>query len=59
MQTANAATVSAALTRYFAVHASIFGNYTSRFPPKPAALMQIAGTADDFIARNRLAGMDL
>ena len=44
MQTANAATVSAALTRYFAVHASIFGNYTSRFPPKPAALMQLAGT---------------
>ena len=52
---ANAAAVSAALSRYFAVHAGIFGNYTGRFPPRPAALAQIAGTGDDFITRNELA----
>ena len=54
---ANAGQVGAALARYEALHASIFGRYAGRFPPKPATPAKMAtinGTMLDFLARNDL-----
>eukprot|EP00037_Helgoeca_nana_P005915 m.55045 g.55045 ORF g.55045 m.55045 type:complete len:561 (-) comp16851_c0_seq1:55-1737(-) len=57
---ANSKAVTAALAQYVAIHRSIFGAYTGRFPPQPppASMDRIRGTALDFLARNNLTVLE-